>query len=104
MHALNWWGVGAAYHENPAIGWTLLTFVVFIGLIRYFSKEPLSVFLEKRRKKIKNSIEEAAQARLKAEEELRSYEKRLSELAGWIQKMKADFERQGESERARLHY
>lgn len=99
---LNWWGIGSAYQESPAIGWTLITFVIFILIIRYFIKQPLAVFLATRSQMIEQSIEEAKKAKIEAAEKLRQCEQRLLALDAETAKIKADFERQGELERARL--
>lgn len=99
---LNWWGIGSAYKESPAIGWTLITFVIFVAFVVRFAKKPLALFLQERSDHIKNSIEEAKRAKLDATAKLKQYEQRLLELDVEIAKMKSDFHHQGELERARL--
>lgn len=99
---LNWWGIGSAYKESPAIGWTLITFAIFVAFIIKFTKKPLGDFLQQRSDHIRNSIEEAKRAKLDAAAKLKQYEQRLLELDAEILKMKSDFKHQGELERARL--
>jgi F-type H+-transporting ATPase subunit b len=99
---LNWWGLGSAYKENPAIGWMLLTFGVFIFLIRHFVRKPLGEFLQARSAGIKNAIEEGRLAREEAAAKLAQYERRLLELDAEIARLKADFAHQGELEKAKL--
>lgn len=99
---LNWWGIGSAYKDSPAIGWTLITFVIFVAFITKFAKKPLGAFLQERSDLIKNSIEEAKRAKLDAAAKLKQYEQRLLELDAEIIKMRSDFQHQGELERARL--
>lgn len=99
---LNWWGIGSAYQNSPAIGWTLVTFVIFLLIIRHFVKTPLALFLKTRSQEIKTAIEEAKIAKLDAEAKLKQYEQRLLDLDAEILKMKSDSQHQGELERARL--
>lgn len=99
---LNWWGIGSAYKNNPALGWTLLTFCIFLALVIRFTKKPLALYLQQRSDTIKNAIEEAKIAKLDAANKLKQYEQRLLDLDAEILKMKSDFVHQGELERARL--
>ncbi|MEI6805029.1 MAG: ATP synthase F0 subunit B [Myxococcaceae bacterium] len=99
---LNWWGIGSAYKNSPAIGWTLLTFGIFVFFVIRFTKKPLALFLEERSDNIKNAIEEAKLAKLDAAAKLKQYEQRLLDLDAEILKMKSDFQHQGELERSRL--
>ncbi len=99
---LNWWGLGSAYKESPAIGWTLVTFTIFVGLLFRFVKKPAALYLKTRSENIKNAIEEAKIAKLDAAAKLKQYEQRLLELDAEILKMRTDFQHQGEQERARL--
>jgi F-type H+-transporting ATPase subunit b len=99
---LNWWGIGSAYKNSPALGWTLVTFAIFLAVLIKFAKKPLSDFLLERSLNIKNAIEEARRAKLDAEAKLKQYEQRLLDLDAEISQMRADFQHQGELERARL--
>ncbi len=99
---LNWWGLGSAYKENPAIGWMLVTFGIFIFLLKHFAQKPLSDFLQARSVGIKNAIEEGRIARQEAAAKLAQYERRLLELDSEIARLKADFAHQGELEKSRL--
>ena len=99
---LNWWGIGSAYKESPAIGWTLVTFVIFVLIIRHFVKQPMAVFLTTRSQMIKQGIEEARNAKLDAAQKLKQYEQRLRDLDAETIKIKSDFEHQGQLERAML--
>lgn len=99
---LNWWGIGEAYKESPAIGWTLVTFGIFAGLLFKFVKKPAAVYLQERSDHIKTAIEEAQVAKHDAALKLQQYERRLLDLDSEISKMKSEFAHQGELERARL--
>lgn len=99
---LNWWGLGSAYENSPAIGWNLITFAIFVGIVFRFSKKPAALYLKQRSDHIKNSLEEAQLAKSDAKVKLKQYEQRLLDLDGDITKIKSDFKHQGELERAKL--
>lgn len=102
MHneAINWWGIGGAYKDAPALGWYLLTFAIFLMALIYFIRKPLMLFLETRALDIERAIEEAKIAKAQAEKRVVEYEQRLKALDGEIEKLKADFLKQGEQEKA----
>lgn len=97
--AINWWGLGSAHKDQPALGWYTLTFAIFLfGLIRYL-KKPLQVYLETRSNDIAKAINEANIARQQAEKRLLDYERRVIELDAELERLKADFIKQGEAEK-----
>lgn len=96
---INWWGLGSEYAHEPAIGWSFVTFLIFIGLIVWFARKPFSLYLQARAKRIKTAIEEAQLAKRQAEERVQEYEGRLKRLDAEIAQMKADFTKQGEKEK-----
>lgn len=100
--AINWWGLGSAYREAPALGWYILTFAIFVAGLISFIRKPLSLYLEARSMDIRKAIEEAKKAKEAADLQLREYEKRLLKLDDEIVQMRADFKTQGEIEKARL--
>ena len=99
---LNWWGLGKAYAEKPAIGFLGISFLVFAAGVIYFVRKPLASHLETRADTVKKAIEEATQAKLDAERRARDAEQKLANLDGEMQKLKAEFETQGKAEHARL--
>jgi F-type H+-transporting ATPase subunit b len=99
---INWWSLGSAYSERPAMGWYIVTFIVFLAGLVYFVRKPLGLYLETRSKDIRAAIEEATLAKLEADKRLKEYEQRLTQLDDDIVRMKAEFKRQGEIEKAQL--
>lgn len=97
--SINWWGLGSAHKDQPALGWYTLTFVIFLlGLVRYL-KKPLQIYLETRSNDIAKAINEANIARQQAEKRLLDYERRVVELDADLERLKADFIKQGEAEK-----
>jgi len=98
--SINWWGLGSQYSENPAMGWLLITFVIFVWILATLIKKPLGLYLETRSKDIKHAIEEGQKAKEESEQKLRLYEEKLNSLDHEIAKMKASFLEQAQAERA----
>lgn len=97
---INWWGLGSAYKDTPALGWYMLTFVIFIWALVYFARKPMMLLLETRALNVEKAIEEAKRAKTQAEEKIAKYELRLKALDGEIANLKSEFLKQGEIEKA----
>jgi F0F1-type ATP synthase membrane subunit b/b' len=104
MHSdgINWWGVGSQYAENPALGWYIITFVTFIGVLIYYARGPLSQYLADRAQGVRDAIEEGAKARDEAIRFNSAQEKRLSTLATDIKSEFALLQAEGLREKAEL--
>lgn len=96
--AINWWDFGNA--EAPALGWYIITFVIFVALLIHFVRKPLKVYLEARALDIKNAIDEAKKAKEEANAKMAGYESRLAALDEEIKKLKSEFVTRGEQEKA----
>lgn len=99
-HIANWWNFSD--HHAPALGWLMVTFVVFAGGMAFALRGPLSNYLEARSENIRSAIQEAADAKAEAEERAREYESRIAKLDDELVALKAEFKAQGEAERDRL--
>lgn len=104
---INWWHLGAAYKDAPALGWLFLTFLIFVyGLMRAI-KKPLGLYLETRSHDIKKQLEEAKIAKEQSEKKLLEYEEKLRLLDHEIDSMKAHFTEQAmaeQKERERIRH
>jgi F0F1-type ATP synthase membrane subunit b/b' len=96
--AINWWEFGNKH--APALGWTYITFFVFVGLIIYLVRKPLQIYLEARAFDIKRAIEEAKKAKEDALSRMAQYEAKLSALDAEIESMKNEFILRGQQEKA----
>lgn len=99
-HGINWWGLGSKYSEAPAMGWYLITFIIFLAALYYAIKKPLNLYLEARSNDIRLAIDEAKIAKAKAEEQFAVYQARLMKLDDEIVQMNADFTKLGDQEKA----
>ena len=98
-HGINWWHLGAAYSDAPALGWLSITFMIFVFLVVRSVKKPLSLYLETRSHDIKRQIEEGQQAKIESEQKLQVYEEKLRTLGHEIEQLKATFMKQAGVER-----
>jgi F-type H+-transporting ATPase subunit b len=96
---INWWGLGSQYAERPALGWSLLTFFIFVGILFYAIRKPLSQYLIARSEQIRSAIEEAKRAKEEADARMREYQTKLSKLDEESARMKAEFIEQGRREK-----
>merc|ERR1739848_71154 len=53
---INWWSLGEEFKHSPALGFSLITFIIFIGIAFYYSKKRVNRFFHKRHLKIKKRI------------------------------------------------
>jgi F0F1-type ATP synthase membrane subunit b/b' len=99
MHELNinWWDL--ANKEAPALGWYIITFVIFVGIIVHYVRKPLALYLEARALEIRKAIEEAKLAKEQAYERMAEYEARVAALDQEIANLKREFLARGEQEK-----
>jgi F-type H+-transporting ATPase subunit b len=72
-------GVPMNLKEDLAF-WSLVTFVIFIGLLGRFAWKPLIAALDKRESRIRDDISAAENARIKAEQMLAEHAKSLAKV------------------------
>lgn len=98
-HGINWWHLGPAYKDAPALGWLTITFIIFVYLLVRAIRKPLSLYLETRSKDIRKQIEEARLAKEESEKKLELYSEKLKSLDQEILKMKTVFHEQAMAEK-----
>lgn len=87
-------GVTAAFHA--------VNLVVLVGAIIYFARGPVRNMLAERKKQVTADLEEAKRLREEAREMLSKYEAKLSGLDAECNKIVAEYEEMGKSERDRI--
>ena len=98
-HSINWWHLGSAYKDSPALGWLALTFVIFVWGVAHAVRKPLSFYLATRSKDIRDQIEEGRQAKIESERKLKLYDEKLHNLGAEIEKLKHSFNEQAAAEK-----
>ena len=101
-HVANWWTLGEAVKETPALGFLMITFLVFVAIIVVSARKPLTTYLETRSKDVQKAIDEARAAKEDAERRARAAEARYAALEQETARLKSDFETQGKAELERL--
>lgn len=79
-----------------------VNFILFVGILVYFLREPLLDFLGDRSEKIRQALEKIARQKEEVQTRLADYQRRLERAADEIEKLKAEFQREGELEKKNL--
>lgn len=96
-------GAGDATHESGVPGfqrdlalWSLVVFLIFVGLMKKFAWGPLVEGLDRREIRIRRDIAEAEAARLKAEKLLAEHAARLDQVQDEVKGILAEARRDAE--------
>lgn len=96
---INWWGFDA---HAPAVGWLLVDFAIFLGLIVFLGRKPMREFLETRALGIRKALDEARQSKQEAEDRAAELETRIKDLDAEITRLREEIHQAGERERTLL--
>jgi len=91
--------------HGPSIsieGFYLIDFLVFVGLLVFLLRKPITAFIAQRRETLTAEITEAQKLRAEAEEQLKDYESRLANLEGEIARVMDEARQSAENERQRI--
>lgn len=99
LSSINWWTWES---ERLPIGWFLIDFFVFAGLILYYTWGPLKAALAERHATIKRAVAQAAAAQAKARDAHQAIRQRMATLEQELSALAAASQRDGEAERAQL--
>lgn len=79
-----------------------VNFILFAGILVYFLREPLLDFLGDRSEKIRRELEKIARQKEEAQRRLADYQQRLERAGDEIEKLRTEFQREGEVEKKNL--
>jgi len=102
LHAL------PAYASDPAAGglqdflWPALNLVILIAVLVYFARKPLQAYFEKRRGEIQGELQSAADQLATAESTYAKWQRRMIELEGELDEIRATSRQRAEAERERI--
>jgi F-type H+-transporting ATPase subunit b len=88
--------------HNPEFWTAVLNFSLLVFLLVKFGRAPIRDFLGGRRREMERAINEAAEAKAKAEAKLKEYTDRLSQLDSEMAKLRADLVAAGEDDKKRI--
>lgn len=100
--ALAWAAVDTGRSPLYDLGMKFVNFGILAGMLFYFLRKPVSQGLAQRRDAIKKELDEALAARDAAEAKYREYKARVAALETEIQTIHADFQAEGERQKARI--
>lgn len=96
---VNWWAWEA---HRPPMGWFLLDFGIFVGLLVWALKNPLSRVFSARHEGVKRTIATAAQAHARASHAHHDIRRRLAAMEAEIRSLENATVQDGEAERDQM--
>jgi F-type H+-transporting ATPase subunit b len=96
---INWWTWS---QEAPPVGWFILDFIAFVGLLVFLLKKPVAAMFQKRHETIKASIDEATSTHAKAQAHYTEYHSKIARLDDEVGKLIAGAKDDGKSERENI--
>ena len=93
---VNWWGWD---DHAPPVGWFIVDFIIFVGLLVYFTKRPVAESLKERSIGIKLAIENAKKSYTGAQENSCFYAEKNANLEKEVTELKAHSKDAGITER-----
>jgi len=88
--------------SNPEFWAAALNFSLLVFLLVRFGRAPINDFLSTRRRAMQQAINEAAEAKAKAEAKLKEYTDRLAQLDSEMAKLRADLMAAAEEDKKRI--
>ena len=93
--------------DHPAAGlqdflWPALNLVILIAALVYFSSKPLRAYFEKRRSTIQGELQSAAEQLATAESTYAKWRRRMVDLEGELDEIRAVSRQRAEAERERI--
>jgi F-type H+-transporting ATPase subunit b len=82
--------------------WTLVSFALTFLVLRRFAFGPIQTVIDERRKRIRESLDEADRARAEARKMLEEHRAMMAEARGKAEEILSEARRVGESQRARM--
>ncbi len=87
---------------EPHMGWRVINFIIFVGLLYYFLRKPISEFFKSRKESIIQEIEEAKRLQEEAEKLLEETKKKLLKLEEEVKNILETFESMAQNEREQI--
>lgn len=104
-HALASSGGGhgeSSFDKGKDLIWRTMNFVVLAGALIFLLRKPVANGLASRRKGIKEELDDLENRKRAAEEELRKYQEKLNQLDQEIEKIVADYIKDGEAAKTKI--
>jgi len=85
-----------AAQADPHMGWRVIDFIIFVGILYYFLHKPISDFFRNRKLSIKQAIEDAEHLLEKSKNKLSETEKLYQTVDEQIAKIQSLYQRKAE--------
>jgi len=92
----------SSFDKGKDLIWRTMNFVVLAGVLIYLLKKPVANGLASRRQGIKDELDDLDKRKQAAEDELRQYQEKLSRLDKEIEKIVADYIKEGEAAKEKI--
>lgn len=79
-----------------------INFILFIGALIYFLREPLLDFLGDRSEKIRQELDKIAHRKREVESRLQNYKNHLAVIGHEIEALRSEFQKEGDAEKKNL--
>ncbi len=87
---------------KPNMGWRMFNFALFVIILWYLLRKPVSEYFKSRRESIINELEEAEALKEEAERLLKEAEKKINSLEEELKKIIETFESMAENEKQQI--
>lgn len=94
--SVNWWGLGSQYAHDPALGWSFLTFGLFVAGVFKMSKKRLAQHVCERAERIEKAIATSRQVYQQADQMVQQSQQRLARLDQEVEQIRIEAQAAGE--------
>jgi len=95
-------GHAATTDRGKDLLWRTMNFVLLAGVLIYLLRKPVVQALESKRRQIKDQLTDLERQRREAEERISEYNEKLARLDREVEKIIAEYGRQGEALKAKI--
>jgi len=82
--------------------WPAVNLVILLGVLVYFARKPLRAYFDKRRSEIQGALQTAAEQLATAETTYANWQRRMIDLEGELDQIRATSRQRAEAERERI--
>ncbi len=102
LHALPAYAADPSEEGLKALLWPAVNLVLLIAVLVYFTRKPLQAYFEKRREDIQGELQSAADQLAAAETAYAKWQRRMIDLEGELEEIRATSKQRAEAERERI--
>jgi len=95
-------GGESSFDKGKDLIWRIMNFVVLAGGLTFLLRKPVAKGLESRRQGIRDQLDDLEKRKQKAEKELSEYQQKLDQLDKEVEKIVAEYVKDGEALKAKI--